>query len=180
MSAFLGSSRWIVVALLAVALGLGGAGLALALVNRVAPAGPDRIEALRDVRGFSIAINDLGPHLGSRFGGRVDLGPHGRVGTGPGRHFEFGPGARARIQLAPFHRGSVVVAVGEVTAVSDGSVSVHTTLDNDIVVVIDDDTIADDVAVGDTVAIVAQRVDDELHARRVTRIENPGASKGSV
>ena len=177
MSAFLGSSRWIVVALLVVALGLGGAGLALALVNRVAPPGPDRVEV---VRGFSIAIDDLGPHLGSRFGGRVDFGPHGRVGTGPGRHFEFGPGAHARTQLPPFHSGSVVVAVGEVTAVSDGSVSVHTTLDNDIVVVIDDDTIADDVAVGDTVAIVAQRVDDELHARRVTRIENPGASKGSV
>ena len=161
------------VALLALA--VGGAGLGLAIANRLADddRGPvayvSRVEVGR-------VTERLGPAWGYKPG--YD-GPRSRYGRGPfgkdgwdrmpsGKHGARSPG-RADAAAA----AGMVIAIGEVTGVSDGTISVFTILGNDVDIALRDTDQADGVAVGGWAVVMAERTADGLVARWVRPMSAP-------
>ena len=65
---------------------------------------------------------------------------------------------------------SIVIAVGEVTALDDESIRLATIMGNDVRVRLRDPRQAEGISDGDTVVVVAERDADGLHARSVNRI----------
>ena len=67
---------------------------------------------------------------------------------------------------------SILIAIGEVTAVDESSISVSTILGNQVEIALRDPAQAKDIEPGDIVFVTAERVDDALQARSVARINS--------
>ncbi len=163
------------IALALVALAVGGAGLGLAIADRLS----------EDERG---AVTYLS---------RVDVGHEGeRFGPAPGAKRGFDRG-RSRVGRSPFtkdmwDRGAVgkhgarsptradanasagmVIAIGEVTGMSDDTISVFTILGNDLDIGLRESAQAEGVAVGGWAVVMAERTADGLVARWVRPMSPP-------
>ena len=165
-----------VFALALAALAVGGAALGLSIANRLADDDGGSVAYLSrvDVGRWS---ERLGPPPGykpgydrppSRFG-RGSFGkdiwdrkPGGKQGArSPGR--------------AEADAAAMVIAIGEITGVSDDTISVFTILGNDVEIALRESDQADGVAVGGWAVVMAERTADGLVARWVRPMSAPDA-----
>ena len=68
----------------------------------------------------------------------------------------------------------MVIAIGEVTGVSDDTVSVATILGNNVDIALRESSQVDGVSVGGSVVVMAERTADGLVARWVRPMSQPG------
>lgn len=160
-----------------VALALGGAALGLSIADGLAvdDRGPvafvSRVDAGRwsDRFGPPSGYKPGFDHPPSRFG----RGPFGKDGwdrKSRGKHVERSP-SRADSHAA----AGMVIAIGEVTGLSDDAISVFTILGNDVDIALPRAGQADAVAVGGWAVVMAERTADGLVARWVTSMTRPNA-----
>lgn len=165
-----------VIALAFVALALGGAALGLSIANRLGDddRGPvafvSRVEAGRWSDRF-------GPPSGykpgydrprSRFG-RGSFGKDGWDRKTGGKHVERSP------SRADSNAAGMVIAIGEVTDLSDDAISVFTILGNDVDIALPRAGQADGISVGGWAVVMAERRAGGLVARWVTSMARPDA-----
>ncbi len=166
-----------VIALMLLALAVGGAGLGLAIANRLSgdERGPVAYVSRVDVGRGS---ERFGPAPGYKPGfGR----PPFRIGRGPftkdvwdrdvgGKH-----GARSPIRKDADAAAGMVIAIGEVTGVSDDTISVFTILGNDVDIALREADQAGEASVGGWAVVMAERSADGLVARWVRPMSAPDA-----
>ena len=164
-----------VIALAVLALAVGGAALGLSIANRLSgdEKGPVAYVSKVDVGRWS---ERFGPPPGykrgfvrpqSRFGrGWFDKGMWDRKSGG--KHDERSP-RRADSNAAV----DMVIAIGEVTGLSDGAISVFTILGNDVDIALRATDQADGVAVGGWAVVMAERTAAGLEARWVSPMTAP-------
>lgn len=164
-----------VIALALVALALGGAALGLSVANRLADDDGGSVAYVSnvDVGRWSARF---GPPPGYRPGfvrppSRFGRGPFARDGPyARGIWDRIGAGKRGERSSTGKDAGVVagmVVAIGEVTGLSHGAISVFTILGNDVDIALREAEQADGVAVGEWAVVMAERTDDGLVARWV-------------
>lgn len=165
-----------VIALVVLALAVGGAALGLSIANRLASddRGPVAYVSKVDVGRWS---ERFGPPPGykpgfarppSRFG-RGWFGKDGWKRDAGGKFGARSPTARDSDVAA-----GMVIAIGEVTGLSNGAISVFTILGNDVDIFLRESDQADGVAVGGWAVVMAERTSDGLVARWVRSMSAPG------
>ncbi len=166
-----------VIALALAALAVGGAALGLSVANRLADddGGPmayvSRVEVER-------VTERLGPAWGYKPGydgprsryGRGSFGKDSWVRRSGGKRGERSP---TRTDVGAF--AGTVIAIGEVTGVSRGSISVFTILGNDVDIALPRADDADGLVVGGWAIVMAERTADGLVARSVRPMSVPDA-----
>ena len=122
--------------------------------------------------------SDSGPHRASSL---ASAGPHSRSGRGPftkdvwdrdvgGKH-----GARSPIRKDSDVAAGMVIAIGEVTGLSDDTISVFTILGNDVDIALREADQAGEASVGGWAVVMAERSADGLVARWVRPMSAPDA-----
>ena len=172
-----------VIALALAALAVGGAALGLSVVNRLADddggtvAYVSKVEAGRWSERF-------GPAPGYRPGfarppSRFGRGPFGKDGPyargiwdriGAGKRGDRSSPSRADADAA-----GMVIAIGEVTGLSDDTISVFTILGNDVDIALPSARQADGISVGGWAVVIAERTADGLVANWARPIPAPDA-----
>ncbi len=166
-----------VIALALVALALGGAALGLSIANRLADdaRGPVAYVSQVEVGRWS---ERFGPPPGYKSGfvrppSRFGRGPFGKDGWdrrhGGKRDVRAPTGKDAAVSAG------MVIAIGEVTALSDDTISVFTILGNDVDIALPKADQADGVAVGGWAVVMAERTGDGLVAHWVRPMSAPDA-----
>ena len=162
-----------VVVLALVALAVGGAALGLSIANRLADDGGGPVTYLSkvDVGRWSERFE---PAPGYRPG---FVRPPSRFGRG-----SFGkdiwdrvPGGKhgARSPARADSAAGMVIAIGEVTGVSHGTISMFTILGNDVDIALREADQAEGIAVGGWAVVMAERTGDGLAARWVQPMPAP-------
>ena len=177
----LASRNVAVIALAVLALAVGGAALGLSIANRLSgdERGPAAYVSKVEVGRWSERI---GPPPGYKPG---FVRPPSRFGRGP--FAKDGPyargiwdrngagkrGGRSSTGKEASAVSGMVIAIGEVTSVSDGSISVFTILDNHVDIALRATDQADGVAVGGWAVVMAERTAAGLEARWVRPMTAP-------
>ena len=162
-----------VIALALVALAVGGAALGLTIANRLADddRGPVAYVSKVDVGRWSERI---GPPPGYKSG---FVRPPSRFGRGSfGKDiWDRKPGGKhgARSPARADSAAGMVIAIGEVTGVSHGTISMFTILGNDVDIALREADQAEGIALGGWAVVMAERTGDGLAARWVQPIPAP-------
>lgn len=165
-----------VIALAVLALAVGGAALGLSIANRLADDDGGTVAYVSKVE-VGRWSERFGPPRGykpgfvrppSRFG-RGSIGKEVWDRRSGGKHDERWPRRADSMPAA-----GMVIAIGEVTGLSNGAISVFTILGNDVDIALRATDQADGVAVGGWAVVMAERTDDGLVARWVRPMSAPG------
>ena len=159
-----------------VALAVGGAGLGLSLTNRLSEDERGPMAYLSRVEVGRGGERQFGPAPGVKPGfarppirvGRSPFTKGIRDHTADGRH-----GARLPTRADADAAAGMVIAIGEVTGVSDDTISVFTILGNDVDIGLRESDQAEGVAVGGWAVVMAERTADGLVARWVRPMSPP-------
>lgn len=172
-----------VIALALAALAVGGAALGLSVVNRLADDDGGTVAYVSKVE-VERWSERFGPAPGYQPGfvrppSRFGRGPFGKDGPyakgiwdriGAGKRGDRSSPGRADADAA-----GMVIAIGEVTGLSDDAISVFTILGNDVDIALPRAGQADGITVGGWAVVMAERTADGLVARWVTSMTRPDA-----
>ena len=158
------------------ALAVGGAALGLALANRLSEDEHGPVAYVSRVEVGRGGERQFGPAPGVKPGfarppirvGRSPFTKGIRDRTADGRH-----GARLPTRADADAAAGMVIAIGEVTGVSDDTISVFTILGNDVDIGLRESDQAEGVAVGGWTVVMAERTADGLVARWVRPMSPP-------